>query len=108
IIGEFHSDPTLWTTTGVERGSRALAAGTSTAGSLTNWLQAVTGGAPFDELMAEAQEVPAGSEGLLMLPYLAGERTPVFDPRARGVVAGLSLRHGRGHLFRAAYEGISF
>jgi xylulokinase len=42
------------------------------------------------------------------LPYLAGERTPVFDPEARGVVAGLSLRHGRGHLFRAAYEGIAF
>ena len=43
-----------------------------------------------------------------MLPYLAGERTPVFDPNARGVLAGLTLRHGRGHLFRAAYEGIAF
>jgi xylulokinase len=43
-----------------------------------------------------------------MLPYFAGERTPVFDPHARGMVAGLTLRHGRGHLFRAAYEGISF
>lgn len=52
--------------------------------------------------------MPPGSEGLLLLPYLAGERTPVFDPRARGVVAGLTLRHGPGHLFRAAYEGISF
>ena len=52
--------------------------------------------------------MPAGSEGLLILPYFAGERTPVFDPQARGVVAGLSLRHGRGHLFRAAYEGIAF
>ena len=108
VIGEFHSDPTLWTTAGVEHHSLALAAGTSTAGSLINWLQAVTGGAPFGELMVEAQAVPAGSEGLLMLPYLAGERTPVFDPQARGVLAGLTLRHGRGHLFRAAYEGISF
>jgi xylulokinase len=42
------------------------------------------------------------------LPYFAGERTPVFDPEARGVFAGLTLRHGRGHLIRAAYEGISF
>jgi xylulokinase len=108
IIAEYHSDPTLWTTTGVERGSLALAAGTSTAGSLIGWLQGVTGGASFDDLMAEAQGVPPGSEGLLVLPYFAGERTPVFDPRARGVVAGLTLRHGRGHLFRAAYEGISF
>jgi xylulokinase len=58
--------------------------------------------------MAEASAVPPGSEGLLMLPYFAGERTPVFDPRARGVVTGLTLRHRRGHLIRAAYEGISF
>jgi xylulokinase len=108
VIDEYYSDPTLWTTAGVDHGSLALAAGTATAGSLISWLQTVTGGAPFDELMAEAQNVPPGSEGLLVLPYLAGERTPVFDPQARGVVAGLTLRHGRGHLFRAAYEGISF
>ena len=58
--------------------------------------------------MAEAAAVPAGCEGLIALPYLAGERTPVFDPDARGLFAGLTLRHGRGHLFRAAYEGIGF
>src|SRR4029077_20911066 len=86
IINDDHSDPTLWTTAGVERGSLALAAGTSTAGSLIGCLQGVTGGASFDELMAEAQSVPPGSEGLLVLPYFAGERTPVFDPQARGVV----------------------
>ncbi|MEV3904626.1 FGGY-family carbohydrate kinase [Mycobacterium sp. NPDC050551] len=108
IIDTYHSDPALWTTAGVEPGTLALAAGTSTAGSLIGWLQNVTGGASFDDLMAEARSVPPGSDGLLMLPYLAGERTPVFDPQARGVVAGLTLRHGRGHLFRAAYEGISF
>jgi xylulokinase len=108
IIDEYYSDPTLWTTAGVDHQSLALAAGTSTAGSLIGWLQRVTGGASFEDLMAEAQSVPPGSEGLLVLPYLAGERTPVFDPQARGVLAGLTLRHGRGHLFRAAYEGISF
>lgn len=108
VIGEYFSDPTLWTTAGIERGTLALAAGTSTAGSLIGWLQSVTGDASFDDLVAEAQRVPPGSEGLLVLPYLAGERTPVFDPQARGVVAGLTLRHTRGHLFRAAYEGISF
>jgi xylulokinase len=43
-----------------------------------------------------------------MLPYFAGERTPIFDPRARGVIAGLTLRHSRAHLFRAIYEGIAF
>lgn len=108
VLADYHTNSALWTTTGVQEGTYALAAGTSTAGSLTTWLRSVTGGAPFEELVREAAAVPAGSEGLLILPYLAGERTPVFDPDARGVVAGLTLRHGRGHLFRAAYEGISF
>ncbi|TWS18466.1 sugar kinase [Tsukamurella asaccharolytica] len=108
VMSEFHSDPALWTTAGVEEGTLALAAGTSTAGSLTQWLQSVTGGASFEELMAEASTVPPGSDGLVVLPYLAGERTPVFDADARGVVVGLTLRHTRGHLFRAAYEGIAF
>jgi xylulokinase len=108
IIDEYYTDPALWTTTGVEPRTLALAAGTSTAGSLINWLQTITGGASFEALMEEAQAVPPGSDGLLMLPYLAGERTPVFDPHARGIVAGLTLRHGRGHLIRAAYEGIAF
>jgi xylulokinase len=108
VIDSYYSDPALWTTAGIEQDTLALAAGTSTAGSLINWLQATTGGAPFDTLMAEALAVPPGCEGLLVLPYLAGERTPVFDPAARGVFAGLTLRHSRGHLFRAAYEGISF
>lgn len=108
VIDGYHSDPALWTTAGVERGTLALAAGTSTAGSMISWLQSITGGASFDTLMAEASLVPPGSEGLIALPYLAGERTPVFDPQARGMFAGLTLRHGRGHLFRAAYEGIGF
>lgn len=108
VIDTYFSDPVLWTTAGVERETLALAAGTSTAGSLVGWLQTITGGAPFDTLIAEAETVSPGSEGLAVLPYFAGERTPVFDPDARGVFAGLTLRHGRGHLFRAAYEGISF
>ena len=108
IIDEYHSDPALWTTAGIESGSLALAAGTSTAGTMIRWLQTITGGASFDELAAEAAAVPAGCDGLIALPYLAGERTPVFDPDARGLFAGLTLRHGRGHLFRAAYEGIGF
>ncbi|WP_161061802.1 FGGY-family carbohydrate kinase [Gordonia sp. SID5947] len=108
IIDAYHSDPALWTTAGIEADTLALAAGTSTAGSLINWLQTITGGAAFDEITAEVAAVRPGSEGLLVLPYLAGERTPVFDAKARGVVAGVTLRHTRGHLFRAAYEGISF
>ncbi|HET6738975.1 MAG TPA: FGGY family carbohydrate kinase [Kribbella sp.] len=97
----------LWTTSGVERGSHTLAAGMATSGTVTTWLQDLTGGVPFETLLAEAAAVPAGSEGLVMLPYFSGERTPIYDPLARGVVAGLTLRHGRGHLLRAAYEGIA-
>jgi xylulokinase len=108
IIEGHHSDPALWTTAGVEPRTLALAAGTSTAGSLVDWLRAVTGGAPFDTLMTEAQAVPAGKRWAADAAYLAGARTPIFDPQARGVFAGLTLRHGRGHLIRAAYEGISF
>jgi xylulokinase len=97
----------LWTTQGAERGTRTLAAGMSTAGSLTEWVRTLVG-ADWLDLLREATQVPAGSGGLLLLPYFAGERTPIYDPLARGVIAGLSLSHGRGHLLRAAYEGTAY
>jgi xylulokinase len=59
-------------------------------------------------MLQEAEQVPAGSEGLLFLPYLTGERTPHGDSRARGAFVGLSLRHTRAHLIRAVIEGVSF
>ncbi|HEX2248351.1 MAG TPA: FGGY family carbohydrate kinase, partial [Arthrobacter sp.] len=108
VLGEFRAEPKLWTTAGVDPGSLTLAAGMSTSGSLTTWLQRLFGDVPFEQLVNEAAAVPPGSDGLLLLPYFAGERTPVFDPDARGLITGLSLRHTRGHLFRAAYEGIGF
>ncbi len=108
VLRHFRTHPKLWTTVGVEPGQHTVAAGMSTSGSLTTWVQDLSGGASFEQLVAEASAVPAGSDGLLLLPYFAGERTPIFDPHARGVVAGLTLRHGRGHLFRAVYEGIAY
>lgn len=108
ILNAFRTHPKLWTTAGTEHGRYTMAAGMSTSGSLTTWVQELSGGASFEQLVAEASALPPGSDGLLMLPYFAGERTPIFDPRARGVIAGLTLRHNRGHLFRAAYEGIAF
>lgn len=101
------SHPLLWTTAGVTAGSYSIAAGMSTSGTLTQWVRSLVGDPPFEDLVTEASAVPAGSNGLVMLPYFAGERTPVFDPDARGVIAGLGLQHGRGHLFRAAYEGVA-
>lgn len=62
----------------------------------------------FDDLLKEAKEIPAGSEGLQFLPYLSGERAPHPDPLARGAFIGLKLRHKRAHMTRAVLEGVSF
>ncbi|MGI9086037.1 MAG: FGGY-family carbohydrate kinase [Aeromicrobium sp.] len=107
-LAAFARHPQLWNTVGIEPGSKCLAAGMSTSGSLTGWVQELVGDVPFETLVREAAAVPAGSEGLLLLPYFSGERTPIFDHHARGVIAGLTLRHTRGHIFRAVYEGIAF
>ena len=108
VLSRLGSAKLLWTTSGVVEGQHTLAAGMSTSGSLTGWLDDLTGGVGFSDLVEEASQVAVGSEGLVVLPYFAGERTPIFDPQARGVIAGLTLQHGRGHLFRAVYEGIAF
>lgn len=62
----------------------------------------------YEQLTAEAAQVAPGSEGLLFLPYLAGERTPHADPAARGAFVGLTLAHTRGHLVRAILEGVTY
>jgi xylulokinase len=108
VVQQHAPHPMLWGTAGLEPGSRTLAAGMATSGSITSWFQDLVGGVRFEDLVREAAAAPAGSDGLVVLPYFAGERTPIFDPRARGVFAGLTLRHSRGHLFRAVYEGIAF
>jgi len=107
VISAPRPHPALWTTSGVYPGTWSLAAGMATSGAITDWLRRLVG-ADFATLVAEAAAVPAGSRGLLLLPYFAGERTPIFDPSARGVVAGLTLGHGRAELYRAALEGIAY
>ncbi len=99
--------PRLWLTNGIEPGMRTVAAGMGTFGAVTEWFRRITG-TSFAVLSAEAAMVPPGSEGVLTLPYFAGERTPLFDTDARGVLAGLTVRHGRGHLFRSLLEGAAF
>ena len=79
------------------------------AGGSLQWLHdAVVPEASYDELFAEAGAAPAGAEGLVFLPYLAGERTPHADPDARGAFVGLTLSHGRGAIVRAVLEGVAF
>jgi xylulokinase len=62
----------------------------------------------YARLDAEAAPIPAGAGGLVVLPYFLGEKTPIFDAAARGLIAGLSLGHGRGHLFRAVLEAVAY
>jgi len=80
----------------------------SAAGSLQWYRDTLAAGESFDALVAEAASAPAGSEGLIFLPYLSGERTPYPDPLARGAFVGLTVRHRRAHLTRAVLEGVAF
>ncbi|MEM6337305.1 MAG: xylulokinase [Bacteroidota bacterium] len=80
----------------------------SAAGSLRWYRDTLAAGTDFDALLEPAAALPAGSDGLLFLPYLTGERTPHPDPDARGAFVGLTVRHTRAHLTRAVLEGVSF
>lgn len=80
----------------------------SAAGSLQWYRDTLASEMSFDDLLKEAETVPAGSDGLLFLPYLSGERTPHPDPLARGAFIGLTVRHQRAHLTRAVLEGVAY
>jgi xylulokinase len=80
----------------------------SAAGSLRWFRDALAPGVDFGELVASAADVDPGSDGLLFLPYLTGERSPHPDPLARGAFVGLTVRHDRRHLTRAVLEGVAF
>lgn len=96
--------PELWGTVGAFEGTRNLAGGMATSGAITGWLRDLFGSPSYAELLADATASPPGANGLLMLPYFAGERTPIADPDARGIIAGLTVSHTRGDLYRAALE----
>lgn len=107
----------LWAGPYLFPGTWCLLAGMATSGSLTRWFRdqfapelvaaEKSGGAPaYAELVKEAAETKPGAEGVIVLPYFSGERTPVMDPRAKGMIFGLSLTHSRGHIFRAILEGM--
>ncbi len=80
----------------------------SAAGSLQWFRDAFAPGLSFEALLAPAAAIPPGSDGLLFLPYLTGERTPHPDPLARGAFVGLTARHTLAHLTRAVLEGVAF
>jgi xylulokinase len=80
----------------------------SAAGSLRWYRDTIAPGRNYDDLLAPSAGVPAGSEGLVFLPYLTGERTPYPDPNAKGAFIGLTVRHGIPHMTRAVLEGVAF
>ncbi|MDQ0733670.1 FGGY-family carbohydrate kinase [Arthrobacter agilis] len=104
----------LWSAPYVFPGTFVLAAGTSTAGTLTRWAgdvlepdRAVNDEELFAGLLTLAEGSPPGARGLLLLPHFSGERTPVHDPASRGALIGLSLEHGRSDIARAIMEGVA-
>jgi xylulokinase len=94
-----HSSPGRWHFMGVML---------SAAGSLQWYRDTIAPKMSFDALVDEAGQIPPGSEGLIFLPYLTGERTPYPDPYARGAWIGLTIRHERAHMTRAVLEGVAF
>jgi xylulokinase len=100
-----------------ERGTWLLMGATTSAGLSLQWFKSAFGSdgaapaaddAAFDGLSTEAEQVPAGSEGLIFLPYLAGERTPHMGPHTKASFIGVDLSHGRRHFVRAIMEGVAY
>jgi ribulokinase len=93
--------------------------GAATAGAILRWFRDIVGS---EELAAESKlginaytllelaskDIPAGSDGLLVLPYFMGERSPIWDSNARGLIMGLSLVHTKGHMYKAFMEGVAY
>jgi xylulokinase len=112
-------DPRMWCCGFCFEGHYGIEGGMSTTGALTRWFrdqfgrlelrtEAEAGANAYEALAGGAASIPPGSQGLVCLPYLSGERTPINDPRARGIYAGLTLSHTREHLYRASLEGTAY
>ncbi|MFC2031348.1 FGGY-family carbohydrate kinase [Chloroflexota bacterium] len=82
----------------------------ATLGKCVEWVRDATGASElsYKELIAEAVTTPTGADGLIFLPYLAGERAPIWDPLASGVFFGLTLNHRREHLVRSVLESVAY
>jgi xylulokinase len=94
-----HVVPDLW----------LLQGGTVGGGGVLRWFKQELGeGKSFDELTALAEGVPPGADGVMFLPYMSGERCPIWEPSAKAVFYGLSFDKTRAHMVRAAMEGVVF
>jgi xylulokinase len=107
--------PAMWSVYHALPGLYAMAAGMGTTGALTRWFRdnfardlTDRDTNAYEALAREAAAAPPGSRGLVVLPYFSGERTPINDPAARGIICGLTLAHDRGHVYRAVLEGTAY
>jgi len=102
--------PGLWTGSAPVDGLHYVGGAMAGTGKALDWLArgALGDAVPVAVLLAEAEATPPGADGLVFLPYLAGERWPLHDPAARGAFVGLTLRHRRGHLVRAVLEAAAY
>lgn len=112
-------DDRLWREEFIIPGTFDISAGTNTAGTLTRWYrdqifddmtskEEETGTNAYALMMNGISEIPIGSDGLVTLPYFAGERTPINDEKAKGVLFGLTLQHTKQHLYRSALESVGY
>jgi xylulokinase len=115
LVNGYRPDRRLWTGAYALPHRRMMSGGMATSGLIAKWFSDELARQPdesraegYRRLGEEAAGIPAGSGGLICLPYFAGERTPIFDPDARGMFVGLTLRHTRGHLYRSILEGVAF
>lgn len=107
------TDPRIWYAPWLFEGEHASMAGLATSGTLTHWFRDQLArdldvADAFPALAEEAAKSPPGANGLLLLPYFSGERTPIHDIDAKGALFGLNLTHTRGDIYRALIEGIAF
>ncbi|HSN94259.1 MAG TPA: FGGY-family carbohydrate kinase, partial [Anaerolineaceae bacterium] len=109
----------LWATAWLDSSAYTLQGGTSTAGSIIRWFrdqlaplematQASGGELAYVAMARLLEDSPLGAHGLLALPYFEGERTPIYDSEAKGMLFGLTLSHTRADIYRALLEGIAF
>jgi xylulokinase len=113
ITAEQVRDPRLWYAPWLFEGLHASQAGLATSGTLTRWFaDQLAREIPPEEVMPalarEAASSPPGAKGVIVLPYFSGERTPIHDTRAKGVIFGLDLTHTRADIYRGALEGIGY
>ncbi len=110
-VDEYYSDPQMRTFNYLLSENLHVIGGATNNGAIViQWLkeQILQTIEPTEKLIEKAKRVPAGAEKLLFLPYILGERAPVWNAEAKGVFFGLSINHTQGHLIRAVMEGIIF